>query len=101
MTISPYPYPPPPPPKSSVDIIYMEVDMNMIRTHGLEKCKRILISAKLDEAVGKQELFDWFPPTSNLRIWQFIARQYMQFYIYTPQTQQQTTNFYDKLFPES
>ena len=68
------------PQKSSVDIIYMEVYMNMICTHVLGKCKRILISAKLDEAVGKQELFDWFLPTSNSRIWQLIAGQYMQFY---------------------
>ena len=39
----------------------MEVDMNMICTHVLEKCKWILILAKLEEVVGKQKLFDWFP----------------------------------------
>ena len=41
--------------------MYMEVDMNMIFTQVLGKCKRISISAKFDEVVGKQELFDWFP----------------------------------------
>ena len=73
-------FPNPLPKKSSVDIIYVEVYMNMICTRVLRKCKRILISAKLDEAVGKQELFDLFLPTPNPRIWQFIAGQYMQFH---------------------
>ena len=37
----------------------MEVNMNMIYTHVLEKLAKILISVKPDELLGKQELFDW------------------------------------------
>ena len=74
--------------------------MNMVCTHVLGKCKRLLIPAKLDEVVEKQELFDFHNVQSqNLTIYCRTIPAIL--HIKSQKTKQQTTNFYDKLFPES
>ena len=79
----------------------MEVDMNMICTHVLEKCKWILTLAKLEEVVGKQKLFDWFPQGPIPEFDNSLQDNICNFTHKNQKTQEQTTNFCDKLFPES